>query len=66
MVVKRILEHVDLPAGPLPLAPVRRIDWECEFGIGEPSAGWDGCAANWGIHSGGDDVGIHDPARGPP
>jgi hypothetical protein len=65
-VVKRILEHLKLPATPMPVAPVRRIDWESECGAGQQSAAWDGCDADWGPDSAGDDVGIQDPARGPP
>jgi len=65
-VVTRILEHLKLPATPMPVAQARRIDWESECGTGLRSAGWDGCDADWGNHSAGDDVGIHDPARGPP
>ena len=65
-VVRRILEHLKLPATPMPVAQARRIDWESECGAGQQPAAWDGCDADWGPHSAGDDVGIHAPARGPP
>ena len=66
VVVKRILEHLELPASPLPLAPERWIDWESEFNTGEPSAGSGGCDADWGTNGAGADIGSHAPARGPP
>ena len=65
-VVRRILEHLKLPATPMPVATARRVDWEAEFDTGDRPDEWYGCEADCGAGSTGDDAGIRAPARGPP
>lgn len=65
-VVRRILEHLKLPATPMPVATARRVDWEAEFDTGDRPDEWYGYDADCGAGSTGDDAGIRAPARGPP